>query len=150
MSLKYAKLLGNLGTAVPAITGDAIGSEPQRRLGTRMRDEALACYAAAGISIPDETELQRTVSSLYRRVNVEGHPTGDGSTWQSIARGRDTVETDYLNGEIVLLGLLHGVPTPMNALVRRLANQIAASRETTGRYSATDLERMAGATAALP
>jgi 2-dehydropantoate 2-reductase len=150
MSLKYAKLLGNLGTAVPAITGDAIGSEPQRRLGSRMRDEALACYAAAGISIPDEAELQSTVSSLYRRVNIEGHPTGDGSTWQSIARGRDTVETDYLNGEIVLLGRLHGVPTPLNAVVRRLANQVAASKEQPGRYSAADLERMAGATAVLP
>ncbi len=31
-----------------------------------------------------------------------------GSTWQSLARG-STVEVDYLNGEIVLLGRLHGV-----------------------------------------
>jgi 2-dehydropantoate 2-reductase len=35
------------------------------------------------------------------------------------------VETDWLNGEIVLLGRLHGVPTPVNALLQRLANEAA-------------------------
>lgn len=147
MPFKYSKMLGNLGTALPILTGDAIGSQPQRRLTARLRDEALACYEAAGISIPDEAELQREVSSQYRRVRVEGHPSAEGSTWQSIARGRDTVETDYLNGEIVLLGALHGIPTPLNAVVRRLSNLIAAGKETAERFSADDLETMAGAVA---
>ena len=31
------------------------------------------------------------------------------------------IETDQLNGEVVLLGRLHGVPTPVNELLRRLA-----------------------------
>lgn len=147
MPLKYAKLLGNLGTAVPALTGNAIGSAPQRRLTARLRDEALACYEAAGIAIPDEQELQDEVSSRYQRVRIEGHPSAEGSTWQSIARGRDTVETDYLNGEIVLLGRLHDVPVPLNAVVRRLTNQIAAGQEPAGRYTAEALEAMADATA---
>ena len=37
-----------------------------------------------------------------------------GSTTQSLARGTGSIETDWLNGEIVLLGRLHGVPTPAN------------------------------------
>jgi 2-dehydropantoate 2-reductase len=38
-------------------------------------------------------------------------------------RGAGTVETDYLNGEIVLLGRLHGVPTPANELMQRLMRE---------------------------
>jgi 2-dehydropantoate 2-reductase len=145
MAFKYAKMLGNLGTAIPAITGDPIGSPQQRRIGSALREEALACYRAAGISIVDEDQLQREVSSQYRRVAVEGYPNAEGSTWQSIARGRDSVESDYLNGEIVLLGHLHSVPTPVNAAVRRLANQVAAGRIKTGAHTVEDIEAMARA-----
>jgi 2-dehydropantoate 2-reductase len=148
MGYKYSKLLGNIGTAIPALTGDAIGSPPQRRLNVILRDEAIACYKAAGITLPDEDEL-REVNGAYRRVAIEGHPSGEGSTWQSVMRGR-TIETDYLNGEIVLLGYLHGVPTPLNAVIRQLTNQVAVGREKTGRWTADDLEAMAGAVPAQP
>ena len=50
---------------------------------------------------------------------------GGGSTLQSLARGTGAVEVDYLNGEIVWLGRQHGVPTPANELVRRVANEMA-------------------------
>jgi len=43
------------------------------------------------------------------------------------ARGRAAIETDYLNGEIVLLGLEHDVPTPANRALQLLAK--AALRE---------------------
>ena len=43
---------------------------------------------------------------------VNGEFRGGGSSWQSLARGTRSIETDYLNGEIVMLGALHGVPTP--------------------------------------
>jgi 2-dehydropantoate 2-reductase len=36
------------------------------------------------------------------------------------------IECDYLNGEIVLLGRAHGIPTPVNAVLQRMANQLAA------------------------
>ena len=41
------------------------------------------------------------------------------STWQSLARGAGGIEVDYLNGEIGLLGRLHGVPTPVNDAVQQ-------------------------------
>jgi 2-dehydropantoate 2-reductase len=143
MSFKYAKMLGNLGTAIPAITEDAIGSEPQRRLTARLRAEAIACYAAAGITIPSEAQLEAEIAPHNQRHRIEGMPWGEGSTWQSIARGRDSVESDYLNGEIVLLGHLHGVPTPLNSAVRRLTNQIATARQKPGGYTIADIERFA-------
>jgi 2-dehydropantoate 2-reductase len=54
-------------------------------------------------------------------------PIGDreragSSSWQSLARGTGTIETDFLNGEIVLLGRLYGVPTPLNQAICRLAD----------------------------
>ena len=50
---------------------------------------------------------------------------GGTSTWQSLMRGLPTVEIDYLNGEIVLLGKQHGNPTPINATIRRLVQEVA-------------------------
>jgi 2-dehydropantoate 2-reductase len=143
MSWKYAKMLGNLGTAIPAITEDTIGSPPQVRLTGRLRDEALACYAAAGISLPTSAQIEAEITPHNQRHRIEGMPWGEGSTWQSIARGRDSVETDYLNGEIVLLGNLHGIPTPLNAAVRRLTNQVANAKQKPGSYTIADIEHLA-------
>ena len=56
---------------------------------------------------------------------VNGEFRGGGSSWQSLARGTRSIETDYLNGEIVLLGRIHGVPTPANELMQRVANRLA-------------------------
>lgn len=51
-----------------------------------------------------------------------------GSTWQSIARGRQT-EIEYLNGEISRRGLDLGVPTPVNDLVTRAVREAADRRQ---------------------
>ena len=42
---------------------------------------------------------------------------------------RTPVEVDYLNGEIVLLGRLHGVPAPVNELLRRATHAAVAARQ---------------------
>ncbi|MGH9228389.1 MAG: ketopantoate reductase C-terminal domain-containing protein, partial [Acidimicrobiales bacterium] len=62
-----------------------------------------------------------------------------GSSWQSLARGLRSVETDYLTGEIVLLGRLHRVPTPVNDLLQRLANRMAAEGRPPGSVAAEDV-----------
>ena len=54
-----------------------------------------------------------------------GRERAGSSSWQSLARGTGAIETDYLNGEIVLLGRLHGVPTPVNAALCALAERYA-------------------------
>jgi 2-dehydropantoate 2-reductase len=56
---------------------------------------------------------------------VNGSARSGGSSWQSLARGTGSIEADFLNGEIVLLGREHGVPTPVNEALQRLANQAA-------------------------
>jgi 2-dehydropantoate 2-reductase len=63
---------------------------------------------------------------------VEGRPRAGGSSWQSLARGTGSIEADYLNGEIVLLGRLYAVPTPVNELLQQLANVAARERARPG------------------
>ena len=52
-----------------------------------------------------------------------------------------TIEADYLNGEIVLLGRLHGVATPVNALLQGLAQRMARERLAPGSLPVEDLAR---------
>ena len=56
-----------------------------------------------------EEDRERRGSILQRRTDLERR---GGSTWQSLARGTGDSEIDYLAGEIVLQGRLHGVADP--------------------------------------
>ncbi len=78
-----------------------------------------------------------------RLVEIDGVPRRGGSSWQSLNRGTGTIEADYLNGEIALLGRLHGVPTPLNELLQRLANAFARERRPAGSLPFDELVRLA-------
>jgi 2-dehydropantoate 2-reductase len=52
-----------------------------------------------------------------------------------VHRGVGDIETDYLNGEIVLLGRIHGLPTPANELLQRLARDLIDHRQAPGELS---------------
>ncbi|HET7572801.1 MAG TPA: ketopantoate reductase C-terminal domain-containing protein [Gaiellaceae bacterium] len=58
---------------------------------------------------------------------------------QGLLRGAGAIEVDYLNGEIVLLGRLHGVPAPANALLQRLAHELARGERRLGAASEDEL-----------
>lgn len=137
---KYAKLLGNLYNAFVAACGtDARAPEFM----SAVRTEALACYAAAGIDCASDDEMhQRRVDSGMQVGAVEGSPRDGGSSWQSLARGLPTIEADYLNGEIVMLGRLHGVPTPCNLALQLVANRMARERRTAGSLPLDELQRI--------
>ena len=129
MRRKYAKLLMNLGNALEAACGPSSrGSD----LAARARREAVACYRAAGIDCATAEEDAARRGDLVSIAEVPGVRRGGGSSWQSLARGVGTVEADHLNGEIVLLGRLHGVPTPVNALLQQTANRLARERAPAG------------------
>jgi 2-dehydropantoate 2-reductase len=141
MRWKYRKLLLNLGNAVEATCARGSG---RRVLIERLRDEGERALAAAGIPVASAAEDEARRRDLLRVRPVAGRPRGGSSTWQSLARGTGSVESDYLNGEIVLLGRLHGVPTPANALVQLVAREHAAARREPRTLSAAGLlERLA-------
>ncbi len=137
MRWKHAKLLSNLGNALEAALGAGARSSGLYR---RAREEALSCYRAAGIDWASEEEDRERRSSLSPLRPVGGASRGGGSSWQSLARATGTIETDWLNGEIVLLGRLHGVPTPVNAMLQRVANGMARAGARPASLTAADLE----------
>ena len=72
-------------------------------------------------------------------VKINGNERGGGSSWQSLTRGTGSIEADYLNGEIVLLGREFGVPTPVNEVLQRLANRAASDRRAPGGLTPTEV-----------
>lgn len=138
MRWKYAKLLMNLANAVEALTGFAgRGGE----LAGLARAEGVACLAAAGVDVASDAEFAERRGDLIRPADIGGRPRAGGSSWQSLQRGVGSIEADYLNGEIVLLGRLHGVPTPVNALLQ--AEAVRAARERRPPASADAAELLA-------
>ncbi|MFF3216659.1 ketopantoate reductase family protein [Streptomyces sp. NPDC002886] len=144
MRWKHAKLLGNLGNAIQATTGPE--PEPAKAaLLLRAVREAKAAFTAAGIDWASEDEQ---AAARDGKVDVPAGAVRGGSSWQSLARGTGSVEADYLNGEIVLLGRLHGVATPVNDTLRVAANIFAREGLPPGAMSAEDLTALADEAAA--
>jgi len=125
MARKYRKLLSNLGNAIEAACGTRADDPWAKQLWERAQAEGLECLEAAGIEVaPAELDADRKEAiGPYRLVG--GHDLSGGSSWQSLARATGNIEADWLNGEIVLLGRLHCVPTPVNLLLQATANRMA-------------------------
>lgn len=154
MRKKYAKLLMNLGNIVQAATVPAAGeggqvTDPEQEAALKavyalLRAEALACFEAAGIDCASREEVRARHENTYRMVDVPGYARPGGSSWQSLSRGTGNVETDYLNGEISLLGSLHGVPTPANRVCQAIATRMVGERLPVGSFTAVELLGMMG------
>jgi 2-dehydropantoate 2-reductase len=132
---KWGKLVTNLGNAVEAICGVAARDGKLARL---VNEEGVACLEAAGIAYASPQEMTARRGDLLKPL------VGGSSSWQSLQRRTGSIETDFLNGEIVLLGRQSGVPTPVNEAVRRCANDLARSRRPPGSMAESDVLREAG------
>jgi len=132
MRWKYGKLLGNLSNAIEAVCGHDAGDDAAD-LRRRATAEGTAVLDAARIAYASQQESADIRGDRVRIQPVNGSPRGGGSSWQSLTRGTGSIEADYLNGEIVLLGREHGVPAPVNEVLQRLANQAARDRRAPGR-----------------
>ena len=134
MRLKYAKLLTNLGNIVQALCGDG----PAGDLVRRVRDEAMMVYEAAAVDCaPPEELVARHHGITVKPIAGAGGRAG-GSTWQSLERG-GSLETDYLNGEIALLGALHGIATPFNRMLQLAAAEAVREGRRPGAYTVEEL-----------
>ncbi|WP_433205143.1 ketopantoate reductase family protein [Dactylosporangium sp. CS-047395] len=143
MRSKYAKLLKNLGNAVEALCGKADGAD---EVAAVIGAEGRAVLDAAGIGYASDAEDKERRGDILQLVPVAGEMRGGGSTWQSLARGTGAVEADYLNGEIVLLARLHGVPAPANETARRLVVQAAHRGAAPGSLTPAELQAAIQAT----
>jgi 2-dehydropantoate 2-reductase len=165
MAWKYAKLLSNLGNAVEAVCGPAAPSGESGNpgagsgagsgersgdedgelaglrddLAARARAEGTAVLDAAGIAYVSTAEQARVRGARVELRPVKGRTRGGGSSWQSLVRGTGSIESDYLNGEIVLLGRSVGIPTPVNEALQRTANRLARDRRGPGELAPAEL-----------
>lgn len=138
MRFKYAKLRINTRNALDAACGRAARNS---ELGQRASTEALDAFAAAGIDVATREE-EAARREGFSSESVAGETRAGSSTWQSLARGTGSTEADYLNGEVVMLGRLHGVATPVNETLRRLANRLAREGGEPGSISLREVEAM--------
>ena len=141
MRWKYRKLINNLSNAIDALCG------PGTRAGVlsdEVRTEAMACLSAAGIEAASEEEDAARRGAVLPWGGAAAQSRPGASMWQSMARGV-SIEADYLNGEIVLLGRLHGVPTPVNAGLLQLVKRAAREGVAPGSLSVDEVIRVVSA-----
>lgn len=120
MRAKHGKLLRNLLNIL-----DALGPAGSARseLGERVVAEGVAVLAAAGVPSTTPAEQRARLEGFTAPAPIAGVERGGGSTLQSLLRGRPSLETDLLNGEIVLYARLAGVDAPLNTALQRLARR---------------------------
>jgi 2-dehydropantoate 2-reductase len=126
MRWKYGKLLANLANVLHAACGPNAAVTDILDLA---RGEGEACLRAAGIAYASADERAQRIAAIQPLKAIDGAAFPGGSSWQSLARGTGSIETDFLNGEIALLGRLHGVPTPVNEMLQALSRSLLQEKK---------------------
>jgi 2-dehydropantoate 2-reductase len=134
---KAAKLQHNVGNAVELFAGTP---EARAQAATDLAAEARTVLLAAGYDPAAPSERKIDISGWQIRRSGDG--PGHQSTWQSFVRGASS-EVDYLNGEIVRLGRLHGVATPLNAAFQKAAARLARDGGKPGSRDIAEVKRSA-------
>jgi 2-dehydropantoate 2-reductase len=136
MRFKYAKLISNLPNAVDAIVEP--GPEADELSGL-VQEEGRSVLSAAGIDFVDDED--NDVVARWKRLDVQpiaGRERAGSSTRQSVARGLP-VETDYLNGEVMLLARRRGIPAPVNQVLCELSARHVRERRAPNSISAREV-----------
>jgi 2-dehydropantoate 2-reductase len=139
MASKYGKLLENLGNVVEAALGPG---ERDAQIMAAVRAEAEAARRRAGVTHwLDVGSGNQRRTGVMEMARVEGTERQGGSSTQGLKRGAGSIETDYLNGEIVLLGRLGGAPVPLNTELCRIGQELVGAGAAPGSMSAAALRQ---------
>ena len=142
MPYKWGKLMGNLANAIGAITNER-GGEILSIIRAALQ-EARQILAQADIRWIAGEELAQQWPEITTQPRSSLNTKEQSSTWQSLARQQGTVETDFLNGEIVRLAKRLGVQAPVNETLLRISKEMAVKGELPGKYTSTELRGLAG------
>jgi 2-dehydropantoate 2-reductase len=156
MAVKWSKLLLNLNNATYAIIDSYL------QLGyvtpsicsfmADVMEEGLHVLDRCGISLHDPNDpynIRRRVAELHAVVEdhqkiqqakrlpdeLRAYP----STWMDLKQKRGDTEVGFLNGEIILLGEKHAIPTPYNSTLLQIIEAMAAEQAEPGRYTIEEL-----------
>jgi 2-dehydropantoate 2-reductase len=142
MPYKWGKLMTNLGNAVGAITN--AGFKESHDITQAAQEEARRILSVTGISWLSEDQIKEEWSDFMAPPRAALNTPEQSSTWQSLGRQQGTVETEFLNGEIVRVARKAGLSAPINETITRLTAEMAARKEKPGKYSAAELRRILG------
>jgi len=114
---KAAKLLNSVTFVLTALYASGTARDRAARV---LQAEAREVLTAAGYDIADIKAESTADLDRFAAQPVPGRENGATSTWQSLARS-SSLETDFLNGEIVLTARLCGLAAPANQAVTERA-----------------------------
>jgi 2-dehydropantoate 2-reductase len=124
MLWKYRKLISNIGNVFQALVAR---NGDWHALVADAEAEARRVLDAAGIAYIGEEEESAARAAGFTLKPVPGvDEFVGGSTWQSLQRGTRNIETDYLNGEIVMIAHRIGMEAPINEQLAILGRRAAA------------------------
>jgi thiosulfate/3-mercaptopyruvate sulfurtransferase len=132
---KAAKLTSSVTFVLSALYPP---SELRDRAAQLLRDEARDVLTASGLDIADIASETTADTSRVTARPTSGVEYGGNSTWQSIARS-SPLETDFLNGEIVLAARLLGRAAPVNQAIAERADRAWRDATPAGTLGADDL-----------
>lgn len=142
MPYKWGKLLANLGNAIDAITGSR-GKESEiiaQAAGQEFKD----LLQQAGIFWTSQEEVAREWPEVNQPPRNSLKTVQYSSTWQSLTRQQGSVETEFLNGEIVRLAGKLGRQAPVNERLLQITQAMAANHEKPGKYTLKQLLSLVG------
>lgn len=142
MPYKWGKLMGNLTNSIGAITNarmDATGA-----IARVAQQELTDLMTEAGIKLVSSEETDKEWPEITAPLRGSMETEAQSSTWQSLARGQGSVETEFLNGEVVRLAAGLGKEAPVNEGLVRITREMADNYEKPGKYTPAQLSQMLG------
>lgn len=152
---RWNKLVLNLNNATFGLLG--LSSQEGRALPEAQAlmievfAEGIRVLRAAGIPFEDGPEgaLEGRLRLLSASEDAPQAPVDDGllsypSLWQDLWHRRGRTEAPDLNGEIVRLGVLHGVPTPLSSALLSAVTAAADERRGPGTHTLAGLAQLLG------
>ena len=140
MPYKWGKLMTNLFNAVGAITNDNFANS--RRIIQAVQEEARQILSEASIRWLSEEQIRQSWPDFGAKPKATIKTEEQSSTWQSLARQQGSVETEFLNGEIVRIAKTLGKKAPVNETITRITQEMAGKRQKPGTYTTAELEKL--------
>jgi 2-dehydropantoate 2-reductase len=135
---KAGKLVGNVVNAIDAL----YGREGVDEVVEAVQAEARKVLTAAGYD-PADLEADSAIDLSGHGLAKSLLPLYAGSsTRQSLARATGSAEADFLNGEISLLGRVHGIPTPLNTALQAMLNKAVVNGVPAGGGDRAELDAL--------
>ena len=156
MAVKWSKLLLNLNNATYAIIDSylqlGVVTPSISKFVAEVMEEGLHVLSLSGISLDDPNNpydikghiaaLRNVVEDSQKIYEAKSLPEifrAYPSTWADLKNKRGETEAGYLNGEIILLGEKHHIPTPYNSALLQIVETMAAERAGPGYYTIEEL-----------